>query len=325
MARRSIKEFGHQEPIDQVFLATQKQLRPNRNGNLYLQVELSDRSGSISGRMWNANDVDYRAFDDGDFVRVEGTAQLYQGAIQLIVTNVCRARDDEVDPADFMPLTPGDIDRLALRLAEMLRTMTNPHLRNLADCFLLDEAFMRRFTRAPAGVKNHHAYIGGLLEHVVSLMEVIERVAPCYPVLDRDLLLMGALVHDMGKIDELAYDRGFSYTDEGQLIGHVVMAVSLLDDKLREAERLAGEPIPTETALRLKHMIVSHHGQYDFGSPKLPMTLEAVALHQLDTLDARLHNFAQQMRDDANVDSSWTSFQPALGRKLFKGQTNGEA
>lgn len=319
MPRRFVNQFGHQESIDQVFLAAQKQLRPNRNGNLYLQVELSDRSGSISARMWNASDAEYRTFDDGDFVRVEGSTQLYQGAMQLIATNICKARHDEIDFADFMPLSPADIDRLALRLAELLRSMQNTHLRSLAECFLLDDAFMRKFARCPAGIKNHHAYIGGLLEHVVNLMEVADRLCPSYPQLDRDLLLMGVLVHDMGKIDELGYERGFSYTDEGQLIGHLVMAVGLLDAKVREAERLAGEPIPLETVLRLKHMIVSHHGQYEYGSPKLPMTLEAVALHQLDNLDAKMHSFAQQMREDPNVDSAWTHFYPALGRKLFKG------
>jgi 3'-5' exoribonuclease len=319
MARRFIKEFTHQEAIDQVFLASQKQLRPNRNGNLYLQVELADRSGTISARMWNADDADYRAFEDGDFVRIEGTAQLYQGAIQLIITNVCRARDDEVDPADFMLLTPGDIDKLAVRMATHLRSVTNPYLRTLGECFLMDDDFMRKFTRAPAGVKNHHAYLGGLLEHVVSLMDVIERVTPCYPMLDRDLLLLGALVHDMSKVDELGYDRGFSYTDEGQLVGHLVMAIGKLDAKVAEAEKLSGEAIPTELVLRLKHMIVSHHGHYEYGSPKLPMTLEAVALHLLDTLDAKLHNFSQQMRDDPNLDSPWTSFNASLGRKLFKG------
>jgi 3'-5' exoribonuclease len=178
---------------------------------------------------------------------------------------------------------------------------------------------MRKYSRTPAGVKNHHAYLGGLLEHVVNLMEVIDRVSPCYPAVDRDLLLMGAFLHDMSKIDELSYDRGFSYTDEGQLIGHVVMAVGLLEAKAREAEKLSGEPLPAELLLRLKHMIVSHHGQYEYGSPKLPMTLEAVALHYLDNLDAKLHSFAQQMREDPNVDSPWTHFYPALGRKLFKG------
>jgi 3'-5' exoribonuclease len=269
--------------------------------------------------MWNASDSEYRNFEDGDFVRVEGTTQLYQGALQLIATNICKARAEEVEPADFMPLTPAEIDRLALRAAELLRAMHNPSLVSLAECFLLDDEFMRGFTQAPAGVKNHHAYVGGLLEHVVNLMEVVDRVAPCYPALDSDLLLMGAFLHDLGKITELNYSRGFSYTDEGQLIGHVVIGLCLLERKIAEVERLAGEPFPEELSLRLKHMIVSHHGHYEFGAPKLPMTLEAVALHHLDNLDAKIHSFHQQMRDDPNVDSSWTHFKSSLGRKLFKG------
>ena len=319
MARRFINQFGHQEPIDQIFLAQQKQLRPNKNGNTYLQVELSDKSGIISGRMWNAGEGEYRGFSDGDFVRVEGMAQLFQGQMQLIIHNICRARADEVNEADFMPLSPAMIDQLAKRMSELLRGMSNPHLRNLAECFLMDEEFMRKLSRAPAGVKNHHAYVGGLLEHIVNLMEVIVRIIDRYPELDRDLMLSGALVHDMGKIDELGYDKGFSYTDEGQLIGHLVMAVGALDVKVAEAEKLSGEAIPTELVLRLKHMIVSHHGSYEYGSPKLPMTLEAIALHQLDDLDAKLHSFGQLMREDPNVDSHWTAYQPSLTRKLFKG------
>jgi 3'-5' exoribonuclease len=172
-------------------------------------------------------------------------------------------------------------------------------------------------------VKNHHAYPGGLLEHVVNLMEVITRIADCYPVLDQDLLLMGALIHDMGKIQELSYDKSFAYTDEGQLLGHVVIGVGMLEQKVREAERLSGEEFPAETTLRLKHMIISHHGQYEFGSPKLPMTLEAVALHHLDNLDAKVHSFQQLMRDDANVDSPWTAYHQSLSRKLYKGHAAG--
>jgi 3'-5' exoribonuclease len=319
MPRRSVAQLGHQEAVDQVFLASQKQLRPNRNGNLYLQVELSDRTGSISARMWNASESDYRNFDDGDFVRVEGSTQLYQGGLQLIAANICKARYEEVDPADFMPLTPAEIDQLAVRLGEMLRSMTNPQLVTLAECFLMDDEFMQRFMRAPAGVKNHHAYVGGLVEHVVNLMEVAHAVVAFYPAVDANLLLMGAFMHDMGKIYELNYDRGFSYSDEGQLIGHVVMAVSMLEAKVAEAEKLSGEPIAQELVLRLKHMIISHHGEYAYGSPKLPMTLEAVALHHLDNLDAKIHSFHQQMRDDPNVESAWTHYNQGLGRKLFKG------
>lgn len=319
MARRYVNDLAHQESVDQIFLASNKQLRPNRNGNLYLQVELSDRGGSLSARMWNATEGQYRSFEDGDYVRVEGVAQLFQGAMQMIATQISRALASEVDPEDFMPLITVDIDRMSARLREMLRSMKNHHLRALAECFLIDEEFMRKFTHAPAGVKNHHAYYGGLLEHVVSLMECTTRVAPLYPNLDGELLLMGAFLHDMGKIDELLYERGFSYSDEGQLIGHLVMAVGMLDDKVREAEELSGEPIAKELVLRLKHMIVSHHGEYEFGSPKLPMTLEAVALNQLDNLDAKLHSFQQQMRDDPNVESPWTHFNPQIGRKLYKG------
>jgi 3'-5' exoribonuclease len=320
MTRRFVNQLAHQDQVDQVFLAANKQLRPNRNGNLFLQVDLSDRTGSLAARLWNANDTVYRSFDDGDFIRVAGTAQLYQGTMQIIATQIARVSADGVEPADFIPLAMVDLDRLTGRLRELLRGMADPHLKTLAECFLLDEAFMAKFTRSPAGVKNHHAYHGGLLEHVVNLMEVTQRVAPLYPAINADLLLMGAFVHDMGKIDELGYEKTFSYTDEGQLIGHVVMAVGMLEAKVREAEQLSGEPIPADLVLRLKHIIVSHHGEYEFGAPKLPMTLEAIAIHCLDNLDAKLFSFQQQMRDDANVDSAFTSFNPQLNRKLYKGR-----
>jgi 3'-5' exoribonuclease len=320
MSRRFVSQLAHQEAIDQVFLASEKQLRPNRSGNLYLQLELSDRSGSIGARMWNASDQNYRSFDNGDYVRVEGSTQLFQGTIQLIVSSIRRAPQTEVNQDDFLILGSKEVDKLTGQLSGLLRKMRDPHLLNLAECFLLDDEFMRKFSRAPAGVKNHHAYLGGLMEHVVNLMELITRVAPLYPAINGDLLLMGAFLHDIGKIDELTYERDFAYSDEGQLIGHVVMAVTILEKKLKEAERLSGEAVPDEMVLRLKHMIVSHHGQYEFGSPKLPMTLEAVALHHLDNLDAKIHAFDTLIRDDPNIDSGWTIFHHNLGRKLFKGE-----
>jgi 3'-5' exoribonuclease len=207
-----------------------------------------------------------------------------------------------------------------LRLGQMLRGMSDPALQTLAECFLMDEALMAKMTMAPAGTKNHHAYHGGLLEHVVNLMEVVLAVSPCYPQINRDLLLMGAFLHDLGKTEELGYERGLNYTDEGQLIGHLIMAVAMLDKKLAEAEKLSGEAVPAETVLRLKHMIVSHHGEYAFGSPKLPMTVEAMALCCLDNLDAKLNTFSHLMQEDPNVDSPWTLYVANLDRKLFKGQ-----
>jgi len=318
--RRFVSKLAGSESINQVFLASDKQLRPNRSGNYYLQVELSDRSGSISARLWNASDDDYRSFENGDYVHVDGSTQIFQGAIQLIANRIRRADRSEVDESDFVILSDPAIDQMARRLAEILRDIKNPHLRNLAECFLIDDDLMRKFAAAPAGIKHHHAYRGGLLEHVLNLLEVILLIHPRFSQVDRDLLLMGAFLHDVGKIDELLYDRELAYSDTGQLLGHIVIAVSILDRKIRETEQFAGEPIPAELIDRLKHMIVSHHGQYDFGSPRLPMTVEAIALHYLDNLDAKVHQFQHLLDTDANLDSSWTQYQHNLGRKLFKGR-----
>lgn len=319
MPRRFVSQLGERENIDEIFLASEKQLRTNRNGNLYLQVRLADRTGSMTAMMWNASDNQYGAFNNGDYLRVQGTTQFYNGGLQLILQRFEVVEAKSIDEADFVTLAASDVDQLASRLQQMLRGLHNVHLRNLAECFLMDEQFMERFVSAPAGVKNHHAYKGGLLDHVVSLMELCTIVAPRYPDLDAELLLMGAFLHDMGKIDELTYDRELGYSDEGQLIGHVVIAVGILNQKVLETQKLSGEEFPRELLLRLQHMIVSHHGEYQFGSPKLPMTLEAVALHYLDNLDAKLYSLGQIIRDDVNSDSNWTPFQQNLQRKLFKG------
>ncbi|MGE0760669.1 MAG: 3'-5' exoribonuclease YhaM family protein [Pirellulaceae bacterium] len=318
MSRRFISQYGEHESVDDVFLASEKQLRTNRNGNLYLQVRLADRSGSVIGMLWNANDTVYTSFDNGDFVRIKGTTQFYNGSLQMIVNKIDRETPQKVNEADFVTLSGRDLDRLSRRLSELLRGVHNVALRSLAECFLMDESFVNRLRSAPAGVKNHHAYRGGLLDHIVSLMEVVASVAPHYPVLDQDLLLMGAFLHDVGKIDELVYERDLGYSDAGQLLGHVVQGVGIVESKIRETEKLSGEPFPEDLKLRLLHMVVSHHGEYEYGSPKLPMTLEAIALHFLDNLDAKMHSLSQLIRDDANTESRWTPFQAALGRKLYK-------
>jgi 3'-5' exoribonuclease len=321
--RRFVSQLGHNEQVSQVFLASDKQLRPNRNGNLYLQLQLSDRSGAIATRLWNASEADYKAFENGDYVLVDGATQLFQGNMQMIANTIRRARPDEVEEAAFIILQSDQIDRMATRLAEILRTIRMPELRNLAECFLMDNEFMAKFTAAPAGMKNHHAYKGGLLEHVVGLMELVLVVAPRYPQLDQDKLLVGAFLHDAAKTDELSYDRDIAYTDEGQLLGHMVLAITLVDDKVREAERLSGEPFPKGLVTEIKHMVISHHGEYEYGSAKLPMTLEAIALHHLDNLDAKLASFTQLINDCPNVESNWTQYHANLGRKLYKGAGGG--
>jgi len=321
MPRRLITELPQQTQVDQVFLATHKQLRPNRNGQLYLQVELADKSGIITGRLWNASDDDYGAFEDGDYVRVEGHTQLYSGSMQIIISAIERADPRTVDESEFQVLAKNDFVRLEAELGTILGTIRSAPLKALVDEILADASLMDAFKRTPAGVKHHHAYAGGLLDHVVNLLRLADRVAPLYPALDRDLLLAGVLVHDIGKVRELESLQGFSYTDEGQLLGHVLLGLEIVDAKIRAIEARTGQRFAPEAAVRVKHMIASHHGQYEFGSPKLPMTLEAVALHHLDHLDAKMAGTIQLLQNEATAEDGWTQYQQSQGRKFFRGRS----
>ncbi|MEM9412219.1 MAG: OB-fold nucleic acid binding domain-containing protein [Planctomycetota bacterium] len=320
MTKKFVNELTDGESINDVFLASEKQLRPNRNGDLYLQVRLSDKTGSLTAMMWNASQNQYDSFSNGDYVRVKGTAQLYNGGMQVIAKGVDKENSERIDEAEFATLSQVDVDKLIQRVGEILRGLKNVHLRNLAECFLVDEELMQKIRCAPAGVKNHHAYRGGLLQHLLSLMELCLVVSPNYPNVDSDVLMMGAFLHDLGKVDELTYEPDLGYSDPGQLIGHLVLGVRLLDEKIDESNRQSDEVFPEDLANHLRHLIVSHHGQYEFGSPKLPMTLEAIALHHLDNLDAKMHCAQQLIDEDANSESVWTVYNPALGRKIYKGQ-----
>lgn len=319
MTRRFVNELADGEALDQIFLASEKQLRTNRNGNLYLQLRVSDKTGSLTAMLWNAQQKHFDGFENGDFVTIKGTAQVYNGSMQVLAREVKKSSAEGVDESDFITLSTQKLESMVARVAEILREIRNEHLRNLAECFLLDEEFMSAFKRAPAGVKHHHAYHGGLLEHTLSLLEVALLIAPRYPKLDLDLLIFGTFLHDLGKIRELTYSPDLGYSDQGQLLGHMVQGVVLLDQMIAETERQSESKIPDEIADQLRHMIVSHHGTLEFGSPKVPMTLEAVALHYLDSMDAKLHSFQQLIEDDVNPASPWTVYHPSIGRKIFKG------
>jgi 3'-5' exoribonuclease len=323
MTRRYVNQLSHGDSVDESFLVADKQLRANRQGNLYLQLELRDKTGSVGARLWNATEELARAFEPGDYLRIRGKTQIFQGSLQIILTHIDVLDPKRVEAEDFLPQSSQNVAKLMARLREILLAMSNPHLRALVECFLIDDELVRNFTSAPAGIKNHHAYQGGLLEHVVTMLNIADRIAEFYPELDRDLLLTGIFLHDLGKVHELSYDRAFAYTDEGQLVGHLVMGVEMLAAKVERTRDLTGEAFPQELLLRLKHMIVSHHGSHEFGSPKLPMTLEAVALHYLDNLDAKIHTFSREIRDDPSRDSSWTPFHQGLGRRLYKGTPGG--
>jgi len=319
MVRVFVKELKDGDSVNEIFLLADKQLRANRNANLYLLATLRDRTGIVSGLMWNVAEEMVQNVSAGDYVRVRGKVQLYQGGLQMIMTHIDHVPRSSCDEEDFQVQSQANAAPLLARLKELLTSLRCAQLLTLAQCFLDDDALITGLCAAPAGVKAHHAYMGGLIEHVVNMSEVADRICVLYPALNRDLLLLGVLLHDLGKVRELSWDPTLAYTDEGQLLGHINIAIEILNEKLVTAASRLGKPLDQEMVLRLKHMILSHHGTREFGSPTVPMTPEAIALHHIDNLDARLHEFTRAIEDDLNADSAWTPFNPRNDRKLFKG------
>ncbi|MBQ1454947.1 MAG: HD domain-containing protein [Thermoguttaceae bacterium] len=303
-----------------IYQLTEYAVRTNKNGGLYLQLTLSDKTGGITARRWNATEDLAGQFSVGDFVCVDGTVQIFNNALQMIVTEIDKADTARLDLSIYLRESQINVPELTGRLNKLLGTLTNPDLINLADCFLADEKFMTKFCQAPAGVKVHHNYEGGLLEHTVTTMETARAVGSIHPnKLDAEMLLMGAFLHDIGKIEELTTCGGVhTYTDPGQLLSHLVLGIGLLERKISEAERLCGEEFPEETALALKHMIISHHGEREKGSPCVPMTVEAIALHFIDSLDSKVSEFHRIIHEDLNRGSDWTEYNHLLQRRLYK-------
>jgi 3'-5' exoribonuclease len=324
MSRQSIEQLRDGDAFEEIYLASDKQLRANKNGNLYLQLEIRDRTGGLSARMWNAGESVFRSFENGDFIRCDGKVQNYMGTLQVVLNHIEKVEHQKVELADFLPHTEHDIGKLTEKLRTYLLRLDSPHLRALAECFFMDDDLMRAFATCPAGVKLHHAYIGGLLEHTVTMMEIADKLTPFYPGVDRDLMLMGLFLHDIGKTRELTFARSFGYCDEGQLLGHIVIGVEMLTSQVPKVEELMGEPFPRETLIRLKHIILSHHGTLEHGSPKVPMTPEAMLLHAIDLMDTRMHMVLRDIREDRLNQTAWTPYNPTLGRRFYKGGPNGD-
>lgn len=315
MSRTLVSDLSDGQQLEQPFRAADKQLRVNRQGGKYILLRLSDRSGVIAGMVWNADERLFDSFDRGDFVFCRGRTQIHNGALQMIVSDIERMDPSEVDRAEFDRFDAAESEKLIERLGELFSDLRNVQLRRLGEAYLADDDFVARFSRAAAAVTNHHAFPGGLLRHTVDMMELARLVGPRYSQLDVELLQFGAFLHDLGKIEELAADGEISYTDRGQMVGHIVIGVQMLDEKIRGLE---GDEFPDDLRLHLEHMIVSHHGIQEYGSPKIPVTLEAVALHHIDNLDAKLASYTAVIEKDVSADGNWTNFNPSIGRKLWK-------
>jgi 3'-5' exoribonuclease len=294
------------------FVVAIKQVKPKKSGEPYLALTLADRSGHIEAKMWDnvADSID--AFEQDQFVKVKGLVNRFSRRFQLTIYKLRRLEESEVDFADYLPTTTKDIDELWFVLSEFVQGFADPHLKALVRAFMDDPEIAAAYRCAPAAKTLHHAYIGGLLDHVVSLFRSSDLICRNYPQINRDLLLTGAFLHDIGKIHELTYNRAFSYTTRGQLLGHMVIELEMLQAKLQLLP-----DFPQELKTLVEHLIISHHGEYEFGSPKLPMFPEALMLHYLDDLDSKMESMRAHFEREAAQDGPWTSYNPSLGRPLL--------
>lgn len=312
MKNNYVADLAPDQNVTTFFLVCDKEVRTGSTGKPYLRLSLGDRSGVMEARMWENFEKDAAGFSRDDFVKVQGRVDLFNGKRQLRVDKIRRAEPGEITLDDYFPHTKENIDALEAQLREHAQGVGNPWLKQLLLSVLDDPQVKPRLRRAPAARGMHHAFIGGLLEHVVSLCGLCHAVGARYPEVDVDWLVAAAVLHDIGKLDELIYERAFGYSDEGQLLGHIIIGLELVTRKMD-----AIEGFPAEMKTLVKHLMISHHGKYEFGSPKLPAFREAVLFSFLDDMDAKMAAMRTSLEDPAGEDG-WTAYNAALSRKLLR-------
>jgi 3'-5' exoribonuclease len=312
-----VAEIKDNDQVRGQYLVKSKRMGSTKKGDPFLSLTLADRTGEIEARVWERASALSSLFSEGDILEIEGAAGSYRGEVQLTLSDL-KAVKEVSDPSLFIEATRQDVTKMMLSMREVLRKIENPQIKSLVDKFLNDSTFVQFFKKAPAAKNFHHSFLGGLLEHTLSVCRLALLVAEHYPELNRDLLLAGAFLHDIGKTKELSAATGIDYTDEGRLIGHLSLGVSMVDEKLAGMDHF-----PEEVALRLKHLILSHHGEYEFGSPKKPAFLEAFALHLIDDLDAKMNGLGRFIEKDRQ-EGRWTDFNRLFDRYFLKGRVPSE-
>jgi 3'-5' exoribonuclease len=310
--------------IEDVFVVSNKQLSATSSGKYFIKAFCSDRTAQVTARIWNATRDIFATMPDGGLLRVRGRVENYQNNLQLIIEQMWPVKEGSFDLADLLPHTTKDVDAMCQRLFELCGSIQNRHLAALVQAYLDDEELMNNFCRAPAAMNFHHAYIGGLLEHTLNAMEVADAICRFYPKLNRDLVLGGIFLHDIAKTWELRYDATFSYTDGGQLVGHIVKSAMWVEDKAKAAAVSLGETIPRPLIDVLQHIILSHHGEPEFGAARVPSTPEAIAVHVIENLDAKLMmaltatRGAEGESGSGVMEGSWTEYMKAFNGRLYR-------
>ena len=316
MAHLFVDQIKAGQMLDDVFMVTQPVLRNTTKGDFYIAMFLSDKTGKLNGRMWQATQTIYESLPSEGFVKIRGKSELYQGAMQIIINDIVVVDADTVTLSDYMPRTEKNISEMFNEVNEILGDVKDDSVRALLSEFLLDQELMKLFCTAPAAVQMHHNYLGGLLEHTHSMLKVARAILPMYPKVQGDLVLAGVFLHDMAKTSELSYKMGFSYTDKGQLVGHLVECVMMIEEKVK-ALAAKGTVVCPDVVANVEHLILSHHGQYDFGSPKLPATAEAFMISRIDDLDAKMNQVVDAI-DSEPGDADWTAWKNPLQTRLYR-------
>ena len=320
MRRSYLRDAQAGDLIEDVFVLTNKQIAAASNGTQYLKGLVGDRTTTITARMWKCTREIFAALPNDGFIRLRGRVENYQNNLQVIIEQLWPAKQDSFDIADLIPHTLKDIPQMFAQLTKILRSIRNRDLTAIIDAYLADEKLMHDFRRAPAAMNFHHAFLGGLLEHTLNAVEVADVVCPFYKGLNRDLVVAGIFLHDIAKTWELTYETAFGYSDGGQLIGHIVKAAVWVDEKRKAAEATLGQPISQSLIDVLQHIILSHHGELEFGSPKIPATPEALAVHAIENMDAKLTMSLGACRGEApnGIDSNWTEYMKAFSGRMYR-------
>jgi len=320
MRRLYLKDAAPGDIIDDVFVITNKQFSTTTNGKYFIKAFLSDSSGQATARLWNATRDIFNSLPESGLLRVRGHVENYQGNLQLIIEQTAPPKEGSYDIADLMPHTKRDIDQMRARVIELIGTIRNHHLAGILHAYLADQALMTDFCRAPAAMSFHHAFVGGLLEHTLNAMEVADAVCKFYVDLNRDIVLAGIFLHDIAKTWELKYDCAVTYTDGGQLVGHVVKSAIWLELKSQEASLQIKETIPRPLIDVLQHIILSHHGLPEFGAARVPSTPEAIAVHMIENMDAKLMMSLSATRQPAisGGEGNWTEYMKAFSGRLYR-------
>lgn len=312
MKRQSAKDMKEGVKADSTFLVAKKEMGVSKSGKPYLTLRLMDSTGDIEARLWDNAEILGASFFRGDVVSVKGVAISYQGKVQLNITDIKRA-EEGFSAKDFLPSSKRDPLEMMAELDGIIADVRDVHIKGLLTGIFAEAEVRELFMRAPAAKSLHHPYLGGLLEHTLSLLALAKFVSAHYVAVNRDLLTAGCILHDIGKIYELSYSKTFDYTDEGRLLGHITIGVELVDARIK---KMPGFPV--NLALLLKHMLLSHHGHLEFGSPKRPKALEALILYYLDDLDAKV-NSMESLIAKGEGEGNWTDYQRLFERYIYKG------